>query len=62
MNERPPSEFEIALALAILLSLGLVLLLGACTYTRGPCTVTKDVKVVFVCEKEGKVINIDFTP
>jgi len=61
MKRDAPHWIEVALVAAILLALFVVL--GGCTYTRGPCTVTKQVHYVFACELEGRVIHVQpFAP
>lgn len=58
MRERP-HVIEVAIVFTIIGALSCVLLLSSCTFTKGPCTVTKEVKLVFACEQGGHVIHSD---
>lgn len=62
LRDRPASGVEVLIVLVIVAALLAVFVTG-CTYTRGPCTFTKEVTTTMVCEADGRVFHTTpFTP
>jgi len=57
MSKNPRPHWIETLLVVIILAALAVFILASCTYTRGPCVVTKEVRYKFACEKEGRVIH-----